>query len=63
MGKSIDRQTAKEIQRKVRDFVDSLEAEYGIKTTKNSATFTEADIKLTITATISKCHSGGQLTH
>lgn len=44
----IERNTVKEIQAKVRDYINSLEKEYGIEVTKNSASYTDADLKLSI---------------
>lgn len=45
----IERDTVREIQAKVRNYINSLEKEYGIEITKNRASYTDADLKLSIT--------------
>ena len=48
MTNRIDRQTAKEISQKINDFVNSLEAEYGVKAGRRSATFSDTNVKVSI---------------
>jgi len=48
MTKKITRQTAKEISDKISAFVNSLEAEYGIKAGKRSSRYSDASVKVTI---------------
>jgi len=45
----IDKQVAKEISDKIKDFVNSLEAQYGVEVAKTSGSFSDAELKLSIT--------------
>lgn len=48
----IDRETTKEIRGKIADFIGSLESEYGIKLDRQSARYSEADIKFTFSVSL-----------
>lgn len=50
----IDKQTAKEIGDKIKDFVNSLETQYGVAVAKTSGSFTDAEMKLTITMKVNE---------
>jgi len=45
----IDKQVAKEISDKIKDFVATLETQYGVEVAKTSGSFTDAEFKLSIT--------------
>jgi hypothetical protein len=45
----IDSKIAAEISNKVKDFVNTLESQYGVKVAKTSGTFSDAEFKLSIT--------------
>jgi len=45
----IDKQVAKEISDKIKDFVSTLETQYGVEVAKTSGSFTDAEFKLSIT--------------
>jgi hypothetical protein len=50
----IDRKIAGEIQGKVRDFINSLESQYGITVSKNSATYTDGSLNLRINCVVTE---------
>ena len=45
----IDKQVAKEISDKIKEFVSTLEAQYGVEVAKTSGSFSDAELKLSIT--------------
>jgi len=45
----IDRSVAKEISDKIKDFVSTLETQYGVEVAKTSGSFTDAEFRLSIT--------------
>jgi hypothetical protein len=48
----IDKQVAKEISDKIKDFANSLETQYGVEVAKTSGSFSDAEMKLSVTMRI-----------
>ena len=50
----IDRQVAKEITDKIKDFINTLEAQYGVVVEKSSGSFSDAQLKLILTMKVNE---------